>query len=67
MAELGQGLDARGGFADPQPISAHIAFANNAQARGVPRHFVRALENAVLAADALVIEMPNDPVLGSFS
>ena len=53
-------MGASWGFADRKAMIAHVAFANDPQALGVLRHFVRALHDAVLAADALVIEMADN-------
>ena len=39
---------------------AHIAFANDAALRRILRHFVRAHHHAITAADALVVEMPDN-------
>ena len=56
----GTGLDTGGGLANGETVAAHVALADDAEPVGVMRHFVRAFENAILAADALVIEMAND-------
>src|SRR5258708_38057119 len=60
------GLDTGRGFANPEAVIAHVAFANDAQARGVLRHLVRALHDAVLATHALVIEMAHNASEGIF-
>lgn len=60
------GLGADGRFTHGEAACAHVAFADNAFARGILGHVVRAFEHAILAADALVIEMMNDPGGGIF-
>lgn len=60
----GAGLHAGGSFAFRQTLVAHVTFANNATFVGVFRDVVRALENAILAADALVVEVTDDPGVG---
>ena len=62
----GAGLDAGRGFAGGQAIAAHVALAHDSQRRIVLRHFVRAFEHAILAADALIIEVPDDAGRGIF-
>src|SRR5690606_30946622 len=52
--------DARGLLADRGPIGAHVALAHDAEAGVEPRHFVRAGEGAVAAADAAVVEVADD-------
>ena len=54
------GLNASRGFTSGEAICAQIAFTDDAEARGILRHFVGALEDAILAADALIIEVPDD-------
>jgi len=44
-----------------QSAMAHIALAHDASFGGILRHIVRAFQDAILATDALVIEMANDP------
>src|SRR4051812_43804565 len=56
----GTGLRARRRFADREPAMAHITLANDAARRGIPGHIVRAFQDAVLATNALVIEVPDD-------
>ena len=55
------GLNASGRFPYSETVRAHVALADDAEARGILRHFVRTFEDAILASDALVIEMANDP------
>ena len=55
------GLDAGRRFANPEALLTHVAFADDAEAFIVFRHIVRTFQNAVLAADALIIEMAHDP------
>lgn len=55
---------ARGSFADTKSIDAHVALANDSFGRAVAGNIVWAREHAVLAADALVIEMLNDASFG---
>ena len=57
---VGTGLDACGRFAHSESIRAHVALAYNAQTFRVVRNFVWAFEDAVLATDALVIQMADD-------
>ncbi len=54
------GLRAGGGLAGAEALVAHVAFADDAESRAVFRHVVGALQHAILAADALVIEMTHD-------
>ena len=54
------GLDASRRFPNRQPLIAHVAFANDPQPAGIARHVVRAFHDAVLAADALIIQVAND-------
>jgi hypothetical protein len=56
----GAGLDARRGFANGQAMVAHVALSYDPQATRVLRHLVRTLHDAVLAANALVIQVTND-------
>ena len=56
----GAGLHAGGGLAGPEPLVAHVALPHDAEPLVVFRHIVGALQNAVLAADALVIEVADD-------
>ena len=55
------GLNARGGFADREPIGTHVALANDAQLLVVFGHVIRTFENAILTADALIVEVLDDP------
>ena len=57
---VGTGLSAGGSLADGEALRAHVAFADDAAFLRVLGNFVGALEHAILAADALVIEMAND-------
>ena len=43
-----------------QPVLTHIALAHDALGLAVTGHVVGALQDAILTADALVIEMPYD-------
>ena len=54
---VGTGLHAGRRFAFDQAIGAHVAFAHDALFGAVLRRFIGAGENAVLAADALVVEV----------
>ena len=60
------GLDASGRFTDCEAIGAHVALAHDAEPLGVMRHFVRTFEHAILATDALIIEVPNNSGEGIF-
>ena len=60
------GLNTGGCFTDRQSIGAHVALAHDAKPIGVMRHFVGAFKNAILATDALVIEMPDNSGEGIF-
>ena len=53
-------LHAGGRLARRQPIAAHVALAHDAALLAELRHLVRAGEHAVLAADALVVQVPDD-------
>ena len=55
------GLDAGRRLARREPVAAHVALADDALARVKLRHVVRAGERAVLAAEALVVEVLDDP------
>ena len=55
------GLDARRGLAGREPVAAHVALADDALARVKLGDVVRAGERAVLAAEALVVEVLDDP------
>ena len=54
------GLDAGGSFADREALAAHVALADDAARFRIFRHIVGAFENAVLTADALVIEVAHN-------
>ena len=54
------GLDAGRGFADREAVIAHVAFADDPERFAVHGHVVRTLERAVLAADALVVQVADD-------
>ena len=54
------GLHAGRGFAVVQPLAAHVALADDALGRVVLGHVVGAHQRAVLAADALIVEVPHD-------
>ena len=54
------GLHAGRRFVRREPVVAHVALAHDAAALRVLRHVVGALEHAILAADALVIEVAHD-------
>ena len=56
----GAGLHAGGGFAVGEALVAHVAFADDATVVRILRHVVGAFENAVFAADALVVEVTYD-------
>ena len=60
------GLNTGGRFTDCEPIGAHVAFADDTEPLRIMRHFVGTFEHAVLATDALVIEMPNNSGEGIF-
>ena len=55
------GLDARRRLADLEPIAAHVALADDPLARVELGGVVGAGERAVLAAEALVVEVLDDP------
>ena len=61
------GLHARRRLAHRQPRRAHVALADDALAGVILRHVVRAGQRAVLAAEALIVEMLDDAGDGSFS
>lgn len=63
---VGARLNARGCFTVFEAIGAHVAFTNDAELGVELRDFVRAGEDAVLAANTLVIEVFDDPGLGVF-
>src|SRR2546425_5017513 len=54
-------LHARRCFTGVQTIAAHVALAHDAARRRIFRHFIWARENAVLAADALIVQVTNNP------
>ena len=54
------GLDAGGGFTGGQAVAAHIAFAHDSKRRIVLWNFVGTFQDAVLAADALIVEVLDD-------
>ncbi len=53
-------LDARRRLAHRQPVTAHVALADNSLARVVFGGIVRTGERAILAADALIVEMADN-------
>jgi hypothetical protein len=53
-------LHARRCLADGEPVAAHVALADDAAARAVLRDLVGTGERAVLAADALIVEVLDD-------
>ena len=53
-------LRAGGCFASGEAIGAHVAFANDAQARGILGSIVGTLHDTVLATDALIVEVADD-------
>ena len=57
---VGARLHAGGRLARRQPVGAHVALAHDAALAVELRHLVRAGEHAVLAADALVVEVADD-------
>lgn len=60
----GAGLNAGGGFAIGEALVAHVAFADDAAFFRIFGDVVGALEDAVFAADALIIEMADDAGVG---
>jgi len=56
----GAGLDAGGGFTIGEALVAHVAFADDAAVVRIFGDVVGAFEDAVFAADALVIEVADD-------
>src|SRR5688572_9635861 len=58
---VGTGLGAGGRFTHHQSLEAHVALPHDAARGRIFRDVVRTLEYAVLATDALVVEMPNNP------
>lgn len=57
-------MDAGGGFAFGQALVAHVAFSNDAAFFRILGNIVGALEDAVGAADALVVEVADDAGIG---
>src|ERR1044071_6335552 len=57
---VGTGLHTGRGFSLGEALVAHVAFADDAAGAGIPRHFVGTHEDAILAADALVIQVADD-------
>ena len=53
-------MDAGGGFALGEALVAHVALPNNTAFFGILWNVIRALEDAVGAADALVIQMADN-------
>src|SRR5688500_6562089 len=53
-------LSAGGRFTSGQTAVTHVTFANDAEALGKLGHVVRAHQHAVAAADALIVEVPDD-------
>jgi hypothetical protein len=60
----GAGLHAGGSFAFGEPLVTHVTFANDTTFVGVFWDVVRALENAIFATDALVVEVTDDAGVG---
>jgi len=54
-------LDTRRRFANSEALAAHITFAHDPALRIVTRHVVWTFQNAVLAPDALIVQMLDDP------
>ena len=54
------GLHARGSFTRGKSLAAHVAFADDASGVGILRHIVGAHQDAILATDALVIEVEDN-------
>jgi hypothetical protein len=54
------GLHARGRFPDGQSIRAHVTFPHDPESMRILRHIIGTLHRAVLAAYALVIQVPHD-------
>ena len=63
---VGASLCAGGRFIDSQPVRAHVAFTNDASFVGILGNVIGAFEDAILAPDALVIEMTHDAGAGVF-
>ena len=57
---VGTGLDAGGRLTFSQTAVAKIAFPDDAPPRRIARDFVRTFHHAITAADALIVEMPDD-------
>src|SRR6185436_16486502 len=57
---VGAALHAGGGLAHRQPVAAHVALADDPLLGAVLGGVVRAHQGAVLAADALVVEVADD-------
>ena len=53
-------LNAGRRFSRRQPLTAHVALANNAFRGVILRDFVRTSQSAVLTAETLIIQMPDD-------
>ena len=53
-------LHTRRRFPDSESVRAHVALSNDASFLGILRHVVWAFPSAILATDALVIEVAND-------
>ncbi len=53
-------MDAGGGFTFAETAVAHVALADDAEAFAVFRDVVGTLQDAILAADALIIEVADD-------
>ena len=56
----GAGLDAGGGFAVGEALVAHVTFTDDASLMGIFGDVVGALQDAVFAADALVVEVSDN-------
>ena len=54
-------LDAGGGFADRQPVRAHVALADDPQPVAELRHLVRTRQDAILAPETGVGIVPDNP------
>lgn len=53
-------LHARRRFTDCQPVAGHVAFADDAFRVAVLGHVVGTFEHAILTADTLIVQMPDD-------
>src|ERR1043166_2541889 len=57
---VGTGLHTSRGFSPGEALGAPVAFSDDAAGAGIPRDFVGTHEDAILAADALVIQVADD-------